>query len=389
VQRKIIRNGTVNFYQQGGGMKFYRNPNFYKILAVLGLLYLFLTGIGLLGAAFKLMGSAFSDKILQTTTNPLDGLFIGILATTLVQSSSVTTSLVIGLVAGDALTLANAIPIIMGANIGTTVTNTLVSLAHVNQKEEFKRAFSASTVHDFFNILAVFILFPLHIITSRFIEGGILGWMANGIATAFNGIGGLTFVSPIKWVTEPVVHFCKVQFADHPTVLVILSILFIFAALRYLVKILKSLVVSRLDNFFDNVLFASPLRGFMFGLLLTVMVQSSSITTSIAVPLVGAGLITLLQIFPYTLGANVGTTITAVLASFATGNLVAVTVAFTHVIFNIMGIAIIWPIKSIRNLPIRMANFMAKLAIRSKLIPLAYILVVFYIIPLVVIIILE
>lgn len=253
-------------------MKFYRNPNFYKILAVFGLLYLFLTGIGLLGAAFKLMGSAFAEKILQTTSDPLDGLFIGILATTLVQSSSVTTSLVIGLVAGNAISLVNAIPIIMGANIGTTVTNTLVSLAHVNQKEEFKRAFSASTVHDFFNILAVMVLFPMHLITSRFIDGGILGWIAHSMATAFDGIGGLTFVSPIKWVTEPVVHICKVQFADHPTVLVILSIIFIFAALRYLVKILKSLVVSRLENFFDNVLFASPLRGFIFGMLLTVMV---------------------------------------------------------------------------------------------------------------------
>jgi len=370
-------------------MKFYRNPNFYKILAVFGLLYLFLTGIGLLGAAFKLMGSGFSDKILKTTSDPLDGLFIGILATTLVQSSSVTTSLVIGLVAGNAITLVNAIPIIMGANIGTTVTNTLVSLAHVNQREEFKRAFSASTVHDFFNIIAVLILFPVHLISIRFLDGGILGWLARGMATAFEGIGGLTFVSPIKWVTEPVVHYFKVQFGNHPTILIILSIIFIFAALRYLVKDLKSLVITRVENFFDNVLFATPLRGFTFGLLLTVLVQSSSITTSLAVPLVGAGLLTLVQIFPYTLGANVGTTITAILASFATGNLVAITVAFTHLLFNLIGILIIWPVHMIREIPIRLAEFMARLAIRSKLIPIAYVLVVFYLVPLVVILILE
>lgn len=369
-------------------MKFYRNPNFYKILAVLGLLYLFLTGIGLLGAAFKMMGSGFSDKILQTTTNPVDGLFIGILATTLVQSSSVTTSLVIGLVAGNALTLVNAIPIIMGANIGTTVTNTLVSLAHVNQREEFKRAFSASTIHDFFNIMAVILLFPVHLITSRWFEGGILGWAATGLGDAFHGIGGLTFVSPIKYVTEPAVTFFKMALGDHPTLLIILSVVFIFAALRYLVKILKSLVVTRMATFFDDVLFASPWRGFVFGLLLTVAVQSSSITTSLAVPLVGAGLITLMQIFPYTLGSNVGTTITAVLASFATGNLIAVTVAFTHVLFNAVAILIVWPIPVLRRLPMKIAEFMAGLAIKNKLIPIAYVVVLFYLVPLVVILIL-
>jgi sodium-dependent phosphate cotransporter len=107
-------------------------------------------------------------------------------------------------------------------------------------------------------------------------------------------------------------------------------------------------------------------------------VQSSSITTSIVVPLVGAGVITLDQIYPYLLGANVGTTITAFLASFVTGSPEAVSVAFAHFVFNVYGICIFWPLKRI---PIFLAKTLSKATQRSKLIPLAFILVVFFAIP--------
>ncbi|MEI5617209.1 thymidylate synthase, partial [Streptomyces brasiliscabiei] len=78
----------------------------------------------------------------------------------LIQSSSTVTSIIVGLVAGG-LPVELAIPMIMGANIGTTVTNTLVSLGHVRYKDEFKRAFASATIHDFFNLLAVAIFLPL------------------------------------------------------------------------------------------------------------------------------------------------------------------------------------------------------------------------------------
>ncbi len=94
----------------------------------------------------------------------------------------------------------------------------------------------------------------------------------------------------------------------------------------------------------------------LFGLLITVLVQSSSITTSLAVPFAGAGILTLIQIFPYTLGANIGTTITAMLAALAVGEISAVTVAFAHLLFNICGIALIWPLPAIRRIPLRLAE---------------------------------
>ena len=133
----------------------------FKILGVILALYLFLVGIKGLSNGIKLLGGDFANQIMTTTSNPFISLLVGILATTLFQSSSTTTSLIVGLVAGGALTLSGAIPMIMGANIGTTVTNTIVSMGHIKRGNEFKRAFSAATHHDIFNVLSVLILLPL------------------------------------------------------------------------------------------------------------------------------------------------------------------------------------------------------------------------------------
>jgi len=145
-----------------------------------------------------------------------------------------------------------------------------------------------------------------------------------------------------------------------------------------MVKSLKIIIVNKADVWFDRYLFKTAQRAFLVGLLLTVMVQSSSITTSLAVPLAGAGLLTLIQIFPYTLGANIGTTITAILAALVTGNLAAIIVAFSHLLFNITGIVIWWPFKA---LPIFLAQRFAVFSTKKKIIPVLYVLVLFFLLP--------
>lgn len=120
----------------------------------------------------------------------------------------------------------------------------------------------------------------------------------------------------------------------------------------------------------------------LVGLVATVMVQSSSITTSMVVPLVGAGILTVEAVFPYTLGANVGTTVTAMLASMATGNVAAVTVAFAHLFFNVTGVVLVYPVPAIRRVPIRLAQGLARLTSRNRLYAILYVALVFYLIPL-------
>jgi len=177
-----------------------------KLCLVFICLYFFLVSIGLMGAAFKGFGKKFAENLLATTSNPFVGLFIGILATSIVQSSSTTTSIVVGIVASGVLTIGNAIPIIMGANIGTTVTNMFVSLGHITRREEFKRAITGAAVHDYFNLICVIIMFPLELAT------GFLQKTATALAHVFMNFGGIKFTSPIKIITKPFInllkHFC-------------------------------------------------------------------------------------------------------------------------------------------------------------------------------------
>jgi len=326
----------------------------------------------MMGTAFKLFGKDFAQQLIETTSHPFIGLLIGILATSVIQSSSTTTSLVVGLVGADALTISNAIPIIMGSNIGTSITNTIVSLGHVSRRQEFQRAFAGSTVHDIFNLIAVFLFLPLQIMTN------FLGVSARFLAELFRSFGGLKTTSPIKVITNPAIEMIETITGNSGLIMLVLSFIFLFVALRYLTRVLKSLILGKMESLFDEYIFKTAIRGFIAGIVVTVMVQSSSITTSIAVPLLGAGILTLEQILPYTMGANIGTTLTAILASLATGDLAAVTVAFAHLLFNLFGVAVIYPM---RQIPLFLARKLAEQAVKNRLIPLGYVLVVFFIVP--------
>jgi sodium-dependent phosphate cotransporter len=192
----------------------------------------------------------------------------------------------------------------------------------------------------------------------------------------------MKFTSPIKMIVKPTVEQIGRLTHDNGTVMLVISIVLLFVALRYIVVNLKKLVIGRVEAFFNTKLFNNAGSAMLLGLVITVAVQSSSITTSLAVPLAGAGILTLMQIFPFTLGANVGTTITAMLASLVTGDPAAVTVAFAHLYFNLFGILFIWPI---RRLPIFLAAKLAEWSIKSKLVPLSYVVIVFFLIPLILI----
>ncbi len=361
--------------------------NILKTIAIFAVLYLFLVSIGMIGSAFKGFGKGYAEQLMSSNAGPIIGLFIGILATSLIQSSSTTTSIVVGMVAagtfGDStsVAVAAAVPYIMGANIGTSITNTIVSLGHITNKTEFCRAFAASIVHDFFNIMSVVILLPLQLYT------GFLSKSAVWLAELFIGTETITFKSPIKMITKPAVHwiedfFQQQNIINYNVLLMIVAFTFLFLSLKYLTKLIKSLVIERLEAFFDSHIFKTALRAMFFGLLITVMVQSSSITTSLIVPMAGAGILSLRQIFPYSLGTNIGTTITAILASLVSGTLAPVAVAFSHLLFNICGILIIWPIPIIRNIPIKMAEWMAGKAVQNRIFPILYIIIAFFIIPL-------
>ena len=358
-----------------------------QTVALLGVLLLFFTSLELMGDSFKLMGKGVAEQLLQTTSNPFVGLFIGILATSLVQSSSTVTTLTVSIVAGGGLTIASAIPIIMGANIGTSVTNTIVSLGSVTRKEEFRRAMAGATVHDFFNFLAVAILFPLELMF-QFVSAP-----AAALTDSLANVGGTELLSPVKAVTEPIAEYVIALSQESGVVVLIVGLVLLFISLRFLVKLLKSIVLERSEEYLHRYVFGHPAVALLFGVILTFLVQSSSITTSLMVPLVGAGVVTVAQIYPFVLGANVGTTMTALVAALALASgtvagsaealqgIAAVKVALAHLMFNLYGIALLLPIRKLRNIPIRLSKWLGALAVQNRLYAVGYIMVVFFAFP--------
>jgi len=354
-----------------------------KIILVAGFLYLFLVSIGLMETAFKGFGKDFAENLLKTTSNPFVGLFIGILATSLVQSSSTITSIVVGMVASGIITIGNAVPIVMGANIGTTVTNTLVSLGHITRREEFKRAIAGATVHDFFNLICVGIMFPLELGT------GFLQKLATALSGLFMHCGGIKFTSPVKAAVEPAVALInELLYKTLPlshnlsiAILLTLAVILLFSSLYYIVRLMKSLVISKTEMVLNDVIERSGSIGILAGLIFTIIVQSSSITTSLLIPLIGSGILTVEMAFPITMGANIGTTTTAILASFATGNIAAITIAFVHFLFNIVGVCVIYPIKLFRRIPISLAHGLGSLAFRKRRFALFYVTGLFFLMP--------
>lgn len=479
-------------------------------------LYVFLIGLDLMGSSFKVLGGRGASSMFEAVDNPLAGLMTGILATVLVQSSSTSTSIVVALVGEGGLTVKNGIPIIMGANIGTSVTNTIVSMGSVGDKIMLERAFAGATVHDMFNMLTVLVLLPLEALIGAIQgEGGILYWITKGIAEALleGSEGDPLFESPISIITGPIadgilkadkyviyaltldepktfstvpanfkngtcsgrrmsasnetfdesptrsllnrrsdrrlaedcskytclsstldkqfkkisessykkLHKCsaylqttqcstsqKVCYLDGQAFYdkkvkdgrlikggfvkgagdggggIIGLILSLILLTLGLIGLSKSLQMIFMGSAKKIIVYATKLNGYiaiLIGIVITIIVQSSSVTTSALTPLCGVGVLPLDKMLPLTLGANIGTTCTAFIASMVTFKVDAVQIALCHLFFNIVGILIWYPIPPMRQIPLTAAKKLGLYAAFFRLVPLIYILVMFVLAP--------
>ncbi|KKD60297.1 sodium:phosphate symporter [Grimontia sp. AD028] len=348
------------------------------------MLYVLLLAVSMVGSGFKWAAGDEARTLFEFASHPVAGLMIGIVATALIQSSSTVTSIIVGLVAGG-LPVETAIPMVMGANIGTTVTNTLVSLGHARCKDEFRRAFTCATVHDFFNLIAVAIFLPLEMMF------GLLDKISSWLVAPFMFEGslsmkGLDFMGPI---TKPLVNGTKDMLSTLPgswggIVLALLGIALIFASITMMGKLMRSLMVGRAKEMLHKAIGRGPIHGIMSGTLVTILVQSSSTTTSLMVPLVGTNVLKVRDVYPFTLGANIGTCITALLAATAvTGpNAVfALQIALVHLAFNIMATLLIFGTPFLREIPLKCAEMLGDAAAKNKMAVVAYLGLVFIAVP--------
>ncbi|XP_044140127.1 sodium-dependent phosphate transport protein 2B-like isoform X1 [Bufo gargarizans] len=438
-----------------------------KFVLLLALLYFFVCSLDVLSSAFQLVGGKAAGDIFKNhsiLTNPVAGLVIGVLVTVLVQSSSTSSSIVVSMVSSGLLTVRTAIPIIMGANIGTSVTNTIVALMQSGDRNEFRRAFAGATVHDFFNWLSVLVLLPIEV------ASGYLFHLTNVIVKSFNIQSGEDAPDMLKVITEPLTKGiiqldkkviqeiasgnpaaqnmslvkrecgykewinasvpgiedctanrtcwtdennvtwtevseavkirCSHIFAgsDLPDlavglILLALSLLVLCLCLILIVKLLNSMLKGQVSVVIKKIIntdFPFPfswLTGYLAMLVgagMTFIVQSSSVFTSAITPLIGIGVISIERAYPLTLGSNIGTTTTALLAALASpGETLqySVQIALCHFFFNISGIIIWYPIPFMR-LPIRMAKALGNKTAKYRWFAVVYLILCFFLLPL-------
>ncbi|XP_056136101.1 solute carrier family 34 member 2a [Lampris incognitus] len=442
-----------------------------KMVSLLALLYMFICSLDILSSAFQLVGGKAAGDIFQDNSvlsNPLAGLVIGVLVTLLVQSSSTSSSIVVSMVSSGLLTVQLAVPIIMGTNIGTSVTNTLVAMTQAGDRNTFRRAFAGATVHDFFNWLSVLVLLPLEVasgylyritklITNSFniqsgdapdllnvitdplteaiiqLDESVISGIATGDPAARNKSliknwcktftnttlmnvtvpgpenctspslcwvdGNLTFT--LKNVSETYnIQKCKHLFVDVNLsdlavglILLALSLLVLCSCLILIVKLLNSMLKGQVAMVIKAILntdFPFPF-GWVTGYIaifvgagMTFIVQSSSVFTSAITPLVGIGVISIERAYPLSLGSNIGTTTTAILAAMASpGDTLAnaLQIALVHFLFNISGIILWYPIP-ITRIPIRLAKGLGNITASYRWFAAVYIICCFFFLPL-------
>jgi sodium-dependent phosphate cotransporter len=243
-------------------------------------------------------------------------------------------------------------------------------------------------VHDFFNLLAVFIFLPLETAFDILEKAG-LALASLLVSDTSLSMSGFNFMKaiinpPVSVLENDLLSFLP-DMAQGIT-MIVLAIAMIFVSITLIGKLLRVLMVGKAKDIFHKAVGRGPLVGITSGALMTVLVQSSSTTTSLIVPLAGTNVFSLRQVFSFTLGANIGTCITGLLAATAVTGVNAVfamQIAIIHLLFNLLSVILIYSIPFLREIPLKAAVKLADLAQQNKMYVLGYILAVFFLIPLV------
>jgi solute carrier family 34 (sodium-dependent phosphate cotransporter) len=352
-------------------------PYWLRVLAIFLLVFIFLVAIELLGEALVGLGKSNFQETLYAINNVFVGLFIGLLLTAILQSSSTVTSMTVAFVASGMLNLTHAIPIIMGANIGTTVTCIVVALGHITRKKEFKRGIATALSHNFFNIFITIILLPLEYFTHTLQHFSL--WLAQHLSTSLANFAflNLTIAPLAKWIA----NLCE----GYDGLAACLAVVLLLLSIRGFTK-LSHATFSAKEAKLEALLFGSPIKALLSGIFITATIRSSSVTTSLVVPLAATQRITINNAFCFIMGANVGTTVTALLAALSQSE-TALSIALVHVLFNVFGVLLLFPFPYLQNIILICSKTLGKWSYEHRLIGFIYLLLIFFVLPFVLILI--
>lgn len=337
-------------------------------------LVFFLFCIKLMVASLGMFAGGFQENILSSALDPFIGLFIGLLATAIIQSSSTTSTMVVAMVATGTLTLGEAIPVIMGANVGTSLTSSIVALGFISDKGAFRKAVSAGIIHDFFNIMMVLILFPLEYYY------GFLSKISIFLQRMIFGNGVIESTGDWKWFFDLGIADRISNLFQNDVIVMILSFVLLFVSIKLLTSIIRKTLIGDSQNKLRKFVFQKPIKSFGWGVLITSAIQSSSVSTSLLVPLVATKKIRLINAFPFIIGANLGTTLTALIAaSFSSET--AMSIAIAHLLFNLSGALLFMLFAGAREGMVKFTKKFSNVITRKRVIGLAYVVVTFFLLP--------
>lgn len=350
-----------------------------RAIAFILTLVLFFGSLELMAESFRMLNQDWAKQLLLATSNPFIGLFIGLLSTAILQSSSTVTTMLVAIVISGRIELTHAIPIVMGANIGTTITSTIVAIGHIADKSEFRKAMVAATMHDIFNILVVCIVFPLEYFFKALTISS--QWLSSYVSSVI----GMGFWKNMQGLESPMrkrMH-ALITFTDENFVWcwVVISVILLFVSIKLLASTINQLLIGDAREWMKSQFFDQPLKSLAWGALLTAGIQSSSVSTSLVVPLVATGKVEAKKAFCFLMGTNLGTTITAMLAAAFAFSPLSLSIAFAHLLFNIFGILIFFPIPMIRRFPVRLARYIGVATARSRWVGFLYLIITFFLLP--------
>lgn len=349
------------------------------ILRSLSLLMVFLVFLGsleLIGKASAQLGTGLASKLIPLTSAPIVSLFIGILLTAIVQSSSTITSGMVALVGTGAMSLQDAVPLVIGANIGTTVTATLVAFGNVTRKKEFRKGFMTAILHAAFNILSAIIFFFLEW-KYQFLSK-ISAFTAHHLAISFakgSHLGDL-----FQFLSKPFSMLFANLVLSQPWIILMVSVFMLFVTISLFTAILKGWIFDNSWQQLSKVVVGSPFRAILSGIGLTTAIHSSGVVTSLCVMASASEKLLIRNVYSIILGANIGTTITALIASLSR-NETAIALALTHFFFNLFGVIIFNPYFFMKEIPFFISRILGKLTIENRAYAFVWILTIYFILP--------
>ena len=368
----LIFEQSIKFLNSGSALwSFFR-----KLLLIILILATFLVAIDLMVVSLSYLGTGIVQDMIAAAEAPFIALFIGLLATAIIQSSSTITSIAVAMVASQSLSLSSGIYLVMGANIGTTITSDIVSLGFITKRSAFRRAISAATIHDFFNFFTTLIIFPLEY-NYRFLSKAAVTISS----TIHSPAEEISPDQPISGnlIIRPITQLIN-QLGLSNWLLLIVSVILIFLSIKMFAGFSLKLFIGDSKDKLQKYIFDKAGKSFTWGMLFTGTIQSSSISSSLVVPLVALRKVSLESVFPFLLGANVGTTITALIAALFKSE-TALSLALAHLIFNAVGVLIVLPFPKVRRLFVIAASEFGKRAGEKRLIGFFYIIFAFFLIP--------